>query len=280
MHKTYLYFIAVVVFFVLAFTGCKSSETATKASTAIARVNKMDFFDQYLTSLPNFHYLNARLNVNIETEKKELSSRVDLKMIRNEAFQLSVQPFLGYEVFRIIFTTDRMLIIDRLNKWYVDEDYATLKEKLPVGLNFYSLQALFTNQLFLPDSKDINLRDAKSFDMHIGERAYELSAKDALDFHYRFFVDNEEKLLSTQLSDKSSRYQLFWNYRSFETFTRNSLFPKQMNVNLMFNGMSKGKLDINYAKMDTGGAVEIDFTIPRKYERVPYEIIIKSLTGL
>lgn len=47
-----------------------------------------------------FNTMTARLNAELKTAKNNMSSRVDLKMVRDSAFQLSVQPFLGIEVFR------------------------------------------------------------------------------------------------------------------------------------------------------------------------------------
>lgn len=79
-----------------------------------------------------------------------MSSRVDMKMVKDSAFQLSVQPFLGIEIFRIELSRDTIKVVDRMNKRYMIENYSNLQGQTPIEFNFYNLQALFTNHLFIP----------------------------------------------------------------------------------------------------------------------------------
>lgn len=82
-----------------------------------------------------------------------MSSRVDMKMVKDSAFQLSVQPFLGIEIFRIELSRDTIKVVDRMNKRYMIENYSNLQGQTPIEFNFYNLQALFTNHLFIPGSR-------------------------------------------------------------------------------------------------------------------------------
>ena len=40
-----------------------------------------------------------------------------------------------------------------MNKRYMIENYSNLQGQTPIEFNFYNLQALFTNHLFIPGSK-------------------------------------------------------------------------------------------------------------------------------
>lgn len=275
-QRIFSYSLTSLVLLLFILSGCKTSKIASKKA-AVRDIDKEEFFDRYIPSTIDFKYLNARLNVEIDVEKKQFSSRVNLKMIKDEAFQLSVQPFLGLEAFRLVFGTDQVLIIDRVNKYYLLENYHTLKGKLPVGFNYHSLQSLFTNRLFAPNREHVTMNDLGIFDMRLGEQKYILSTKDAMDIQYQFYVDGEDKLLSTQLSDESGKYQFFWNYKDFKPIEHSKKFPMGMNADFLINGLSKGKLKINYSKLETSSPVEIDFKIPSKYTRVSYETIMRSL---
>ncbi len=62
-------------------------------------------------------------------------------------------PILGTEVGSLEFTPDYVLIIDRLHKEYIKADYTQVDFLKKQGINFYSLQALFWNQLLLPGQR-------------------------------------------------------------------------------------------------------------------------------
>ena len=150
--------------------------------------------------------MTARLNAELKTAKNNMSSRVDLKMVRDSAFQLSVQPFLGIEVFRAEFTVDSIKVVDRMNKRYVAERYADLKGQTPIEFNFYNLQALFTNHIFLPGKQEIDPKQYKRFKLNQEGSTAEIKVKDTMGLLYTFFADGEEKLLSTYITDPSEQY--------------------------------------------------------------------------
>ena len=83
--------------------------------------------------------------------------------------QLSM-PLIGSEVGRLEFTPTYVLVVDRIHKQYVKADYHELDFLQQNGLNFYSLQALFWNQLLLPGAQKVSEGDLEKFDVnaHVG----------------------------------------------------------------------------------------------------------------
>ena len=124
-----------------------------------------------------YETLTARLNVDLNLPGNNMSSRVDLKMVKDSAFQLSVQPFLGIEVFRAEISVDSVKVIDRMNKRYVADNYANLKGQTPIEFNFYNLQALFTNRLFLPGQQGISPKLYNRFKLKQDGPAAEIQVK-------------------------------------------------------------------------------------------------------
>ena len=262
---------------ILFITGCKSSKKVETVVSGGAKSHN-EFFEQMEERAFRFNTLTARLNAELKMSKNNMSSRVDLKMVRDSAFQLSVQPFLGIEVFRAEFTVDSIKVVDRMNKRYVAERYADLKGQTPIEFNFYNLQALFTNRIFLPGHQQIQPKEFKRFKLSQDGDKAEIKVKDAIGLLYTFFADSEEKLLSTYITDPSEQYALQWDYADFRV-TDGQSFPQLMDVNVLSNGSSQGGVAFRFSRIQTNVPVNLDFSIPAKYNRITFAQIIKSISN-
>ena len=127
--------LAFILLIILFLSGCKTSKESRDGSLRQCQGTRRVFEAMEEHSF-QFNTMTARLNAELKTAKNNMSSRVDLKMVRDSAFQLSVQPFLGIEVFRAEFTVDSIKVVDRMNKRYVAERYADLKGQTPIEFNF------------------------------------------------------------------------------------------------------------------------------------------------
>ena len=242
MNKISLAF-ALVFFIALSFTGCKSTKKVGTVEAGGAKAHN-EFFTLMQEQAFKYETLTARLNVDLNLPGNNMSSRVDLKMVKDSAFQLSVQPFLGIEVFRAEISVDSVKVIDRMNKRYVADNYANLKGQTPIEFNFYNLQALFTNRLFLPGQQGISPK-----------------------------LYNRFKLIS----EPSDRYALQWDYADFR-LADGQPFPMRMDVQVMKDGTSQGGVTLHFSRMQTDVPVKMDFSIPAKYKRITLSQIIKSLS--
>ena len=112
MNKISLAF-ALVFFIALSFTGCKSTKKVGTVEAGGAKAHN-EFFTLMQEQAFKYETLTARLNVDLNLPGNNMSSRVDLKMVKDSAFQLSVQPFLGIEVFRAEISVDSVKVIQFL----------------------------------------------------------------------------------------------------------------------------------------------------------------------
>jgi len=274
--KGFILFVGLTLFLFLA--GCKSSKkTIGTVELGTAKAHS-EFFDEMQKKAFQFNTLSSRLHVDVKIPGQEISSRVDLKMVKDSAFQLSVQPFLGVEVFRIELTLDSIKIVDRMNRRYVAENYANLKGQTPVEFNFYNLQALFINQIFLPGQQNISSRQYKRFQLKQEGSMAEIRAKDSMGLLYTFMADGEEKLLSTFVTDAANRYALQWVYADFR-LTGDQPFPMLMDVQVLTEGISKGGLIINWGRIQTDIPLNMSFSIPSRYKRITFAQILKSISS-
>lgn len=262
---------------ILLLSGCKSKKVATVESGSAKAHN--EFFTLMQEQAFQYETLTARLSVDLNLPGSNLSSRVDLKMIKDSAFQLSVQPFLGIEIFRVELTVDSVKILDRMNKRYMADNYSNLKEQTPIEFNFYNLQSLFTNQLFLPGHQKIQPKQYRLFELKQEGSYAEIFVKDALGLLYAFVADGEEKILSTHITDPSDKYALNWDYSDFR-LTEGQPFPMRMDVKVLDKGESKGGISLYFSRLQTNVPVNMEFSVPAKYQRITLDQILKSLGNI
>lgn len=276
MNKTNLT-LAFVLFTALLLTGCKTTKKVGTVEAGGAKAHN-EFFELVQEQAFRYETLTARLNVDLNLPGNNMSSRVDLKMVKDSAFQLSVQPFLGIEVFRAEISVDSIKVIDRMNKRYVADNYANLKGQMPIDFNFYNLQALFTNQLFLPGQQTISSKQYNRFKLKQDGPAAEVQVKDVMGLLYTFMADGEEKILSTSITEPSDRYALQWDYTDFR-MAAGQPFPMKMDVQVLKEGASQGGITMHFSRVQTDVPVKMDFSIPAKYSRITLAQIFKSLSN-
>lgn len=89
--------------------------------------------------------LTAKLSATLTSTSGERSFGGTLRMRRDQVIQLSVTKF-GIEGARIIFTPDSVLLLDRLNKRYLQSSYAQLHELgVSQPLSFATVQGFLWN---------------------------------------------------------------------------------------------------------------------------------------
>lgn len=263
----------------LGFYGCKSA----KVPGGKEKVNTKEL-KEFVASMqeqePAFRTFSARLSVDLQTGDKTMGSRVELKLVKDSALQLSVQPFLGIEVFRMELTPDSVKVMDRMNKRYVAEGYTALKEEWPIDFNFYNLQALFVHQLFLPGEQEVEGVHYDQFRLDREGAITRLHARDRMDLRYCFEANSSEQLLSTLITEGNGRYSLLWKYLSLKAQPSVAwLFPLQMQVSFRDEGIRKGGMDIRFSRLQWDKPLNMDFSVPAKYKRITFADIIKMIGG-
>ena len=106
----------------------------------------------------------GNISFNLQAKGQNISVPGSLRMRKDEVIRLQLFiPILGTEVGRLEFTPTYVLVIDRMHKEYIKADYSEVDFLKQNGLNFYSLQALFWNQLFLPGERKVSDGALKKF---------------------------------------------------------------------------------------------------------------------
>jgi hypothetical protein len=266
--KTALFTLCLSCFFLA--TGCRTSKLPQAAGTGTT--GRQETEEAFLLAVRKqslrYETLSARMLVEWTMPAgKTFSSRASLKIRKNERMQLSLQPLLGIEAFRVDLSPDSIWIIDRLNKRYLAENFSRLKYLFRVEFNFYNLQALFTNQLFLPGETELPENAFTRFRRRPTADGYMLQTRSASRWQYSFTTGNDRKLYASQIVDTDSEHALHWNYDDFRP-VGTQFFPMKIHAGWMEGEETKSALSVNYSQVDTKAPVEIRPVIPAGYERV------------
>jgi hypothetical protein len=262
------------------FSGCRVSKEISAGGEAFALKTKNDFYAAFQEKSFQYQTLSARVQFEIVTASgKEMGSRAQLKFLKNNRLQISIQPVLGIEAFRAELTPDSIKIVDRLNRRFLIESFDKIEEVAQIDFNFYNLQALFTHQLFLPGEINLSENLFNRFRWEQTRTGYLLSIEDRSGLQYAFTADSNEKLSATEIRDVPTQYRLNCSYENFRSVDR-QFFPMNINLRLFSENKTQGSLSLNFSRVEVDTLLEMNFPIPANYQRVSLQQILYSIEQL
>ncbi len=132
----------------VALVGCRSKRTAQKPMDDISAYT----VSEVLRRQPTFATMNiSKMEVVATYEQHQMTFRAMARLFTDSLLQLSIQPMLGVEMFRVEFTPTDFRIIDKWNRRYTENTYDFLRYKLNTDFSFDLLQNIVSNHLFLLD---------------------------------------------------------------------------------------------------------------------------------
>jgi len=220
---------------------------------------------------------NLRFYIKPGMNRSDITTDAQLKIIKNVMIQLSLRfPIIGTEAVRINISPEQILIIDRINKMYFAESMDNLKQRFPFDFDFYSLQALFTNQLFIAGKQDLMADDYTAFNYGEDEFSATLSRNDSHGITYSFTSDYTRRILKTEIYNANKTVNLNWEYANFGKTSNNRLFPMKMNATLTVpNDLIS--MNFNFLNADIDTSFELKADIPAKYKPIELDQIVKFI---
>ena len=276
IFKLSKYLIALLLLLFVGVYSCKPKERIVQAESELEDKTNSNLFEDILENEVRYSTFSSKLNMSFSTGRKVLNSRATLRIVRNEAIQLSIQPIFGIEMFRLYIQPDCIIILDRMNKRYVQETYDDLKKEYPIGFNFYTLQSLFTNALFIPEQSNVLIDDYNKFRYLQSSDNYLLSGRDKLsDINYSFCVNGNDQITLTQMYIPAKKYSLEWSYDEF-TLVEKLFFPFKMKVSASSQEVNLNT-SISLSSINFDESLTLDSSIPSSYTKVELKEVIKLL---
>lgn len=266
-----LVFVISTLFFI---SSCKSKKTITAEGT-LEKKSHTQIINDALSSEISYRTISTKGSIEIKVGSSSQKVPAVFKMVKDSILQASIRiPILGGEAMRVTFTPDSIIIIDRLKKQYVAERFSDSKVITDFDFNFYNLQALFTNKLFIPGNREIGEKDFEKYNISSANNVYLLKTKGKGNLSYNFAVDASNHVASTLIYNDKQNITLQWSYNDF--VNDNSLiYPTRMEAKV---DISKKRLDvnINYDKLEINKSFNIDNSISTRYTKVEFSDLISA----
>jgi len=287
MKTTYLLKAALLAM-PLMLASCHSKKTITEStqSTPVATsydASQKTFLQKVADNAQTTKFITSKVKFSVEYGTQTITLTGNLKMKRNDVIQVQLMAFGFVEAARLEFTQDYVLIMDRINKHYLKAPYAHIDFLRNSGLNFYSLQALFWNELFQPNRTTLTEDDYKRFTSSGGDDDVVISLEDNK-MNYSWLANNKSgiiKMANILYKDRfNGNSQLNWDYEAFQKQEdTKKLFPTNMAIALNTNEKEvKVGIKLNYINHETEW--ETRTPISNKYREVTIDDILRRFMAL
>lgn len=291
MKKTLLF---ITLCALLMLTGCASkknlentpktptTDVTGKADAQLAFIQKVSDNSVYAQNIV------CSLTFTASMGGKEISVPGQLHMRRNQVIRLQLMiPLLGTEVGRLEFTPDYVLVIDRMHKEYIKGDYNQLDFLKDNGLNFYSLQALFWNQLLLPGKTKVGEGDLNKFAAQINTAGQEVpvTLTDNL-LKFIWTADRQtghiRKADITYTSKAHGKSTLSWSYSDFKPLgSKKYPATQEFTFRTTATGSQQSatvKLEMNSLKTDSDWDTQT--TVSSRYKQVDVHDVFGKIMNM
>ena len=272
-----------VVAMPMALASCKSTKNVVTEPKPVTQemLQTKEILQKVNDNSQNSKFITSKIRFQVQIGNQDLSLTGNLKMKRDDVIRLQLMAFGFVEAARLEFTKDYVLFMDRINKQYLRASYEQVDFLRNSGLNFYSLQALFWNELFQPGQAQLNNELLEKFQTNIGGDDVIISMGEG-NMNYKWLAnqsDGKIRMANILYKDRiHGNSQLNWDYSDFKTFDVKS-FPMENKIIFTSNNKEvKINMTLNYVGTDSDW--ETITSISSKYKEVSVDDILRRLMSL
>ena len=259
----------------ITLAGCKSKEMIGSEQELSARDEKARF-EEVINSYGTWDTFSAKATASFADSR--LRSTVEIRMIRDEAVQVSIRPLLGIEIGRLLMTTDSVFIYDKYNKRYVAESLQEFSDVLPVDISPLDLQNILLGRLFIFGKESLTAGDRKDFEFLAGDNGdWALQPEQQYkEFTYRFLLNNKY-LMGIQAVHNDSKRQISCSYANQKN-VGNKILPSFVQITAQ-GSTHKYTLSVNYdaSSASWNNKISIQKLPVDGYTRMTFSQLYKSL---
>ena len=280
------YFLKVAIMALpLVLASCGSKKKVTEeVKPVVVNVEQGKFLDKVSSNAQTTKYITSKVKFGVEVGAQNITLTGSLKMKRDDVIRLQLMAFGFVEAARLEFTKDYVLIMDRINKQYLKAPYMQIDFLRNSGLNFYTLQALFWNELFQPNRATLTAEDREKFTVNRDDSEDVIISFEDGKIDYSWLANETTgiiKMTNILYKDRfNGNTQLNWDYKGYATVENsNKQFPDDMGV-ILTTQDKEVKLDIklNYIKQETEWETRTE--VSNKYREVSIDDILKRFMAL
>lgn len=254
----------------LIMSACKSTKTLPKTNLITPKAVGQ-LIDQVQKEEPQFKTANiSKMSLSFNVNQREVNVSATCKIMKDSAIYVSIQPFMGIELFKVELTPDSMRVFDKMNHKYYVSDYGFFSRRFGVNVDFYSFQALLSARLFCVGKKEIQVDSCKLITA-VGKNKIEYSNQNMLQTTE---VSPLNKIQEVVLKDKNSDYQLLTDYTDY-VVTNGISFPQKIALRATSQN-SKASCDFSILRVEFNTEITFIPTNPERFTRGDIEQLLKK----
>ncbi len=261
--------------------SCATQKTATGGAVApnAEAASAVAFVEKVVGNAVNTENVVGNASVTVKLGGKNITVPGSLHMRKDKVIRLQLfVPILGTEIGRLDFTPDHVLVVDRMSKEYVKGDYNQLDFLRDNGISFYSLQALFWNQLTVPGKHAVTASDAREYSVDLAEAgSYVPLTMSRGKMKYQWSAAKTAGTLTSAVitynSADSGASMLTWLYSNFTALAGKS-FPRTQEFSFMTTVDGKkqeGSIKIDMSEVKTSANWDTETSLSSRYKQVDAE---------
>ena len=277
MMKRYIKYITFLLVSVIVFSSCASKKKAS-TSTDKELIENMEMmkqskelFAKVEKNAVNEETLSSKMKFTVETPGKDMSVSGQFEMKKDSYIRIRLTPMGLFEAAMIEFTTDHVLVLDRMHKEYIKAQYTQVPFLQKNGIDFYALQSLFRNTIFVPGETHLSNDSYKKFDLKMNNGRIVASTRKG-NLNYNWYLDGQTGIINktefTYISGNNTS-KLNCDYSDFDNVAGKS-FPHIISLNFISDlakDLGNLKLTVSAKKIKAekkGDGKET--SIPRRYK--------------
>jgi len=268
----------------LCLTSCHSKQQVVKDNVTTPTGNNQDngvLLEKIKNNTQSSQYVTSKLKFSVEYGTQQMSLTGNLKMKRDDVIQLQLMAFGFVEAARMEFTKDYVLIIDRINKQYLKVPYNYVDFLRNSGINFYTLQALFWNELFKPGQQAVDKKNFADFKTTVEDTETIVTYEEGK-MNYSWLTNTTTgRILMTNIAYRDTfkgNTQLNWEYTEFSKLNQKT-FPSNMKITLT-TPEKELKLGLRLNYLGNESEWETRTKVSDKYREVEVDQILQRFMSL
>lgn len=205
---------------------------------------------------------------------KSMSSSMQLKMVRGKSISISMRPLLGIEVAKIHIEGNKIVIIDRLHRVYIEEDASLLTSGVPVDVT--TLQDLLLGRAHILGKGTLNAKMGGDVNISESNGVTTLAPKNTYEgFGYVYTFDSNDNLVALDVfpEGRASIYNVVYG-NSTGTVAGTVATSISASTTIAKRALT---LDLNLKNLKWNSDINNDLEIPSGYSKTNASAILKSL---
>jgi hypothetical protein len=262
MNKRFPYPFAFLLLVLALSLNVQSCKTAKKKTAAPETAESADFLlEKLAANQVDADWFSAKAKIRYEDQNQSVSVSSTIRLKKDSILWMNVKK-LGFEVARMLITTDSIFIINRFEQSYAAADLQWVQRNYNLPANLNILQSiLLGNPVFFA---------RRNWTTSVEDMYYALQTSDDYQENRYLLTADEFLLFEMALLDKREDREVSLSYDDYASVADDQKFSYLRKLRLKSRETGDVKVDLEFSKVEINVPKSIRFEIPKRYTLVRY----------